>query len=81
MNGGNTVEGNYIGTNPTGNLRRPNSVGLIVNTANNTIGGTNSAARNVISGNGGNGIEVNVAGATNNVIQGNYIGTDASGTA
>lgn len=43
---------------------------------NNTIGGTTPAARNIISANGGNGIQL----GGNELIQGNYIGTDATGT-
>ena len=44
----------------------------------NTIGGSTAAARNVIS-NSVDGIAVET-GATDNLIQGNYIGTDATGT-
>ena len=47
----------------------------------NTIGGTTAAARNVISGNDQGGIVVSAATATGNQVQGNYIGTTASGTA
>jgi titin len=39
----------------------------------NTVGGTTAAARNVLSANGGRGIEVDGPG---NFVQGNYIGTD-----
>ena len=42
------------------------------------IGGTTAAARNVISGNGNGGIEI---GGNANVVQGNFIGTNAAGTA
>ena len=52
---------------------------------NNQIGGTSPAARNVISGNSSSGIRigknVGAATATGNLIQGNYIGTNAAGTA
>ena len=44
----------------------------------NTIGGTTVAARNVISGNDSVGVDL---GSFRNLIQGNFIGTDASGTA
>ena len=80
-NGGNHIEGNFIGTDVTGNLRLPNSVGLIVNTSLNTVGGTTAGTGNVISGNNGTGIEFNVGGITGNVIEGNYIGVNAAGTA
>jgi len=42
------------------------------------IGGTNSAARNVISGNNGPGISIGSLAAT---IQGNFIGLNAAGSA
>jgi CSLREA domain-containing protein len=80
-NGGNHIEGNFIGTDVTGNLRLPNSVGLIVNTSLNTVGGVTAGTRNVISGNNGTGIEFNVGGITGNIIEGNYIGVNAAGTA
>ena len=44
------------------------------------IGGTTSATRNVISGNLGAGIQINGAGAANNSVIGNDIGTDYTGT-
>jgi hypothetical protein len=81
-NGGNQIQGNFIGTDVTGSLRLPNNVaGLVVNTSLNIIGGTTVSARNVISGNNGAGIEFNVGSVTNNVIEGNYIGVNAAGTA
>ena len=58
-----------------------NSVaGVRLDAPNNTVGGTNVAARNVISGNS-SGITLGSASSTGNLIQGNYIGTDASATA
>jgi len=78
-NGGNTIQGNFIGTDSTGTVSRNNNGGVIVTNAsnNNLIGGTTAAARNVISGNTFNGVFL---GGSNNQIQGNYIGTNASGT-
>ena len=81
----NTVQGNLIGTDATGTIGLGNTlggIGISNNASNNTIGGTTAGARNVISGNGGFGIEIHGfsgSGATGNVIQGNFIGTDASG--
>ena len=78
-NGGNVVEGNYIGTDATGTVRQANSGhGILVLSANNRIGGP-GAARNLISGNGGTGIKLETTTATTNLIQGNYIGVNASG--
>jgi trimeric autotransporter adhesin len=79
---GNTIAGNYIGTDISGNLASDNSIGVnIFEGANNTIGGPTAADRNVISGNANIGINVIGAGAAGTVIQGNYIGTSATGSA
>src|SRR5207302_6495881 len=48
-------------------------------TSANTIGGTTVAARNVISGNSGRGVDL-LGAVTGNVVQGNFIGTKADGT-
>jgi CSLREA domain-containing protein len=79
----NLVEGNYIGTDITGNTSLGRQgYGIISGGGSyNTIGGTTAASRNIISGNnGGIGIQTGYSGSFGNVIQGNYIGTDASGT-
>ncbi len=79
-NGGNMVAGNYIGTN--GTTAAPNATdGIFINCGNNTIGGTTSSDRNVIAGNGNYGILISGAPATGNVVKGNYIGTNAAGSA
>ena len=79
----NVVTGNFLGTDATGTLARGNSMGLVLDTGstNNRIGGTTAAERNIISGNTIDGIEVMGATTTNNLVQGNYIGVDATGTA
>jgi hypothetical protein len=79
---GNFVRNNYIGTNKAGTAALGNgSHGVvIVNAPNNTIGGTTPEARNVISGNSNNGVRQLGADA-GIVITGNYIGTNAAGTA
>ena len=46
----------------------------------NTIGGTNTGARNVISGNTSYGVEIDTD-ATGNLVAGDYIGVDATGDA
>ena len=81
--GNNTIEGDYIGTDISGSIAEPNSSGgiYIDNSANNTVGGTAASLRNVISGNAGDGIDVFGPSSTNNTILGNYIGTNAAGTA
>ena len=81
---GNVVQGNYIGLNAAGNAALPNGGGVggiqIFNGASgNTLGGAVAGAGNVVSGNTGNGISVNGAAANDNLVQGNFIGTDPTG--
>ncbi len=76
---GNTVAGNYIGLDKTGQVALSNQQGVSINAASNTVGGSVAGARNVISGNTINGIVLTGAGATGNVVQANYIGTDKDG--
>ena len=47
--------------------------------SNNTIGSTIYGNRDVISGNGASGVILSGTGTTGNVVEGNYIGLDASG--
>ncbi|MDO8614606.1 MAG: thrombospondin type 3 repeat-containing protein [Dehalococcoidia bacterium] len=78
---GNLVQRNYIGTDVTGALDVGNTFdGVLITGSSNTIGGTTAGARNVISGNDSNGVEIRFAGATGNLVQGNYIGTDVTGS-
>jgi hypothetical protein len=77
----NLVEGNYIGTDITGTTNLNDETGGIgVIGAANIIGGTTATARNIISGNKQS-AEVFIGGSSafENVVQGNYIGTDVSG--
>ena len=54
---------------------------VLLQSSNNTIGGTAPADRNLLSGNQGIHVPLNpVADASNNVIQGNFFGLDATGT-
>lgn len=77
----NTVVGNYIGIGLDGNTKLGNQIdGVGMVTANNTIGGTSSLDRNIISGNAANGIGITNQAATGNKVIGNYAGTNASGT-
>ncbi len=89
---GNLVQGNFIGTDVTGMVALGNTQrGVWIEGAfqgfsnNNTIGGTTTEARNVISGNSLDGIEIRGSqtpgfGATGNLVQGNFIGTKINGT-
>jgi hypothetical protein len=86
---GNQVQGNYIGTDGrqllTAGLSSNNPVFgvLIINSGSNIVGGTSPGAGNVISNNG-RCIQIggtNNSPASGNVVQGNYIGLNAAGTA
>ena len=79
---GNIVEGNYIGVDASGSAALPNAftnLDIRQGAANNTIGGSTAAARNIISGGAEQGI--GITGSNGNIVEGNYIGTDAAGTA
>ena len=69
----NVIQGNFIGTDSTGTMALPNRGGI--EGFGFTVGGTTPAARNVISGN--NNAALTLLAST---IQGNYIGTDVTGT-
>jgi len=76
--GGNTVAGNFVGTNVAGTGADGNFNGILISeSTNNTIGGTTPADRNILSGNSSAGVYV--AGADGNTIMGNYVGTDYTG--
>ena len=72
--GGNDIVGNYIGTDVSGLVARPNGAhGVLVSSAGNNIGGAHVRGRNLLSGNTGSGVMLETS---NNQVQGNYIGTD-----
>src|SRR5262249_50884971 len=80
--GGNLIGTDVNGTQVVGNL----SWGIDMSGSNEVVGGTTADARNIISGNGNGpsslfyhegGIFVH---GTGNSVEGNYIGTDVSGT-
>jgi hypothetical protein len=79
----NTVSGNYIGTDLSGRAVIPNGnfgVNLALQATENVVGGRTAAERNVISGNLHGGVNIASPGVMHNIVIGNYIGTDASGT-
>lgn len=91
----NIVEGNYLGTDTTGMIDRGNDHTAlnIYDATHNTIGGTTPAARNILSGSGTDnaegippedqkvGVGLALRAGMDNIIQGNYIGTNALGNA
>jgi hypothetical protein len=80
----NEVQGNYIGTDPTGTRAVPNANGVVDSGTHTTIGvaaseGVVLGVGNVISGNHSAGVDLN--GAVGDAIEGNWIGVNAAGTA
>ena len=80
------IIGNFIGTDAAGTSALPNAGDGIrlLSVGANTIGGPTTAERNVISGNGGNGIFMSLLNTPAPgivTVQGNFIGTNAAGTA
>ena len=89
----NVVAGNYIGTNVSGTLAVPNGTGTVtgqgvrldLGAQANLVGANgdgvlDAVERNVISGNIGSGVHLIGSGTNNNVVAGNFIGTDATCT-
>ncbi len=88
----NLVAGNAIGTNYAGTVAIPNGTagstspnsgcGVLIDSGatDNTIGGTVLGSTNLVSGNFQNGIRIDGTGTSGNVVEGNYIGIDSSGT-
>ncbi len=79
---GNSVQNNYIGVASNGTTRLANtSYGIYIeNSRSNTIGGVSSSERNIISGNRADGVRIYGNMADNNVLMGNYIGLDSTGS-
>ena len=76
-----SIQGNMIGTDIDGADALPNGTGVLIQDASGVlVGGTDPEARNVISGNGAYGVVIQGANSTGNAIEGNYIGTDSTGT-
>ncbi len=83
----NVVIGNFMGTDRSGTLALPNGSGGLGDgvdirngSCGNRVGGTTPGERNIISGNNSAGVRIHYPWTTGNIIIGNYIGTDVSGT-
>jgi hypothetical protein len=87
---GNVVEGNHIGTDASGTRyvsNQTSGVSIVSGASDNTIGGDDPSARNVISGQAvGTGVSIGTPetsadpSPSGNIVRGNYIGMDATGT-
>jgi hypothetical protein len=77
--GGNTIQGNFIGTDSLGSINSGNRTGVRILSPDNTIGGSSPSSFNIISANVAHGIRIDGNSATNNLVLGNYLGTTSSG--
>jgi CSLREA domain-containing protein len=79
--GDNVVQGNFVGTDVTGTIALGNGVAGVhlFNTPRNLIGGTGAGRGNLISGNV-RGIRTEHPGTSDNLVQGNLIGTQRDGS-
>jgi parallel beta-helix repeat protein len=83
----NTIQGNYVGLDPSGLARRANvddGIDLDRGSCNNLIGGSVAGAANIVAGNSNDGIDLhernaNGAGTNGNRILGNIVGLAADG--
>src|ERR1019366_7334212 len=79
---GNRIQGNYLGLGANGVSAVPNNDGALFSdrATNNTLGGTNAGEGNFVSGNSYRGVLIADPGTSGNFIEGNFIGTDRTGT-
>jgi hypothetical protein len=80
------VIGSYIGLALDGAIAANTGYGVQTNNSDSTIGGTSASERNVISGNGAGGIQIDngvsgfhIAYYNGALVEGNFIGTDPTG--
>lgn len=75
----NTIDGNFVGTDGINALGNGAGIYLGGGASNNVVGGQTPDQANLVSGNPGQGIIIGAG--SGNIIEGNYVGTDISGTA
>src|SRR6185503_18871632 len=82
---GNAVVGCYVGIDPSGSVAMPNAIAgiaILSGTSKHRIGALEPADRNVLSGNGGEGVRLIIGTfASDHEIVNNYIGLCANGDA
>lgn len=78
----NHVVGNFLGLDPAGSAKGNAGGGLFIGLGarSNVVGGDAAADRNILSGNGWEGLGIHGVNTENNVVIGNFIGTDPTGT-
>ena len=78
--GSHTIYGSLLGTTQNGTAAAPNGTGISLEggSLGNTIGGSGSNQRNIISGNTGAGVRID--NSYSNLVAGNFIGSDLNGT-
>ncbi len=75
----NAIRGNRIGVDAAGTAAVGNQGnGVVINSSVVNLGGISAGQGNIISGNGGDGVQIHAGGV---LVQGNYIGTDIDGSA
>ena len=81
---GNVVKGNYIGTDATGTAAlagQASGVHIKGFASQNSVGGSSPGEGNIISGNSDAGVAMFGGGTNGNTVKGNFIGTNAAGSA
>ena len=79
------IEGNFLGTDPSGTIDRGNGdTGVFIfSGTSNTVGGSSPDKRNLISGNDFGGVyiqgDATFGASSNNVVEGNLVGTQKDG--
>jgi hypothetical protein len=83
LGGGHRIVGNWIGTGYGGTTKVANiRQGVRIRVSgDNVVGGSTAAQRNIISGNGENGVALDGTSTISNAVVGNFIGLNATGSA
>lgn len=77
----NQISGNFIGIGANNQAIANGGEGVYLHNGakDNIIGGDSPAHRNIISGNSGNGVFIELSSSEGNRVEGNYIGVDSTG--
>lgn len=79
----NIIKGNIIGLQANGSTYvsgNNQNIGVYITASGNTIGGSTIAERNIISGNVNYGVLLSGLACSTNVVKGNYVGLNKTGT-